>query len=297
MKVLVTGATGFVGTHLTRQLTKRGDEVSVIVRRSSDTHALTKFLKNERIHEHDGTIARMVDIVATAEPNAVIHLVSLFISEHKTSEIEALVSSNLSFGLQLLEGMALSGVRNFVNAGTIWQNFKDEDYNPVNLYAATKEAFEDLARFYVEAHDFTFTTLKLYETYGPEDSRRKLLPLLIEAAKSGEKLSMTPGEQLLDFVHIDDVVSAFIMAADRQVQGEAKKIETFALSSKAQISLLDLVKLLEEVSGSRLRIEFGGRPYRKREVMVPCQARRLLPGWEAKISLRDGLSQFLGNHV
>ena len=100
---------------------------------------------------------------------------------------------------------------------------------------------------------------------------------------------MSPGEQLIDLVHIDDVVQAFLIAAgclDRQPAGTH---ETYAVSSGSPLPLRQLVELYRQITGTDVRVHWGGRPYRPREVMVPWNAGKLLPGWQPRISLEEGL--------
>ena len=132
-----------------------------------------------------------------------------------------LVDSNVLVGTQVAEAMLRAGCRGIVNTGTSWQRDARGAYDPVCLYAATKQAFEDVLTYYVSAEGFAATTLRLYDTYGPDDPRPKLVNALAGALRSGTPLSLSPGEQLLDLVHIDDVTAAFAAAGRRLLDGGA----------------------------------------------------------------------------
>ena len=122
--------------------------------------------------------------------------------------------------------------------------------------------------------------LKLFDTYGPNDPRPKLFRLLKTVSERQEPLAMSPGEQLIDLVYIDDVVKAYLIAAERLQAGLAYDHESYAVSSGRPISLKELVRTYEQVTGKKLPIQWGGRPYRPREVMVPWNRGEKLPGWE-----------------
>ncbi|GAH74036.1 unnamed protein product, partial [marine sediment metagenome] len=203
---LVTGATGFVGSHLVRRLIKDGWEAHIITRSSSSLAQLEDVCNKIIVHRHDGTTNSMINIVKGVKPEIVFHLASLFLAQHTSEDIERLVQSNLLFGVQLAEAMTLQGVTKLVNTGTSWQHFQNEPYNPVCLYAATKQAFKDMLKFYVEASELKVITLKLFDTYGPDDPRPKLFTLLRKVADEQTELAMSPGEQLIDLVYIDDVI-------------------------------------------------------------------------------------------
>jgi nucleoside-diphosphate-sugar epimerase len=166
---LITGATGFVGAHLAQRLFTEGWDVHAIVRHNSDISP--KWMKQPTltVHEHDGSTRGMTAIVADAKPSVVFHLASLYLVQHQSSDLEPLVSSNILFGTQLLEAMVESKAYALVNTGTSWQHYENKPYNPVNLYAATKQAFLDIVQFYVEATPMKAITLKLFDTYGPGD--------------------------------------------------------------------------------------------------------------------------------
>ena len=286
---LVTGATGFVGSHLVKRLINDGWNVNIIARPNSSLNIISDIIEKLTIHRYDGTTDRMLDILSEAKPKIVFHLASLFIAEHQPKNIEQLIKSNILFATQLVEAMVRNGVYSLVNTGTSWQHYNNEDYNPVCLYAATKQAFEDILRFYVEATPLRVITLKLFDTYGPNDPRPKLFNLLKKVAEEQKPLAMSQGEQLIDIVYIDDVIDAFMIAAERLLNGKVENYEDYAVSSGKPIKLRELVETYEKAIGKKLPIEWGGRPYRSREVMVPWNKGRLLPGWSIKMGLEEGI--------
>ena len=291
--VLVTGATGFVGAHLTRRLVADGWDVHLVVGPGSDLARLGPAADRVRAHVHDGTTEGLIALVGAAGPDPVIHLASLFLAQHAPADVAGLVASNVLFGTQLVEAMAQHGVTRLLNTGTSWQHYENRDGAPVNLNAATKEAFEAVLAYYVEAQGLRVLTLKLFDTYGPDDPRPKLLTLLRRTAASQQPLAMSPGEQLLDLVHIDDVVAAYRVAAERLLANQVEVHERYAVSSGAPRSLREVVAAFEEASGTRLPIQWGGRPYRPREVMRPWDSGRPVPRWQPRLSLLDGFRRTL----
>ena len=286
---LVTGATGFVGGRLARRLLADGWETHAIVRPSSNAVALRGVLGSGNVHVHDGRTAELIDILRSVHPEIVFHLASVFVAEHSTDDVGPLVQSNVLFGTQLLEAMTVAGVSTIVNTGTTWQHYEGREYSPVSLYAATKQAFEDILQFYCEARGFRALTLELPDTYGPSDKRPKLLSLLERAARSGETLQMSPGEQLLDLLHVDDVVHGYEVAADGLLTGHLPSPSQYRLSSGSLVRLKDIVELYRQATGHTVSVAWDGRPYRVREVMEPASPMPVLPEWQPSISLKDGL--------
>ncbi|MBF0332408.1 MAG: NAD(P)-dependent oxidoreductase [Alphaproteobacteria bacterium] len=284
MRVLLTGATGFVGGALAARLCGEGHAVHAVIRPTSDAGRLPAGVTP---HVHDGRTDTLIAIVAAAAPEVVIHAASLFVAQHRPADIEPLVAANLLFGTQLLEAMDLAGVRRLINTGTSWQHYRGDDFEPVNLYAATKRAFEALLDYYVAARGFAAVDLLLYDTYGPGDPRRKVLALLLGLARDGGALEMSPGEQKLDLVHIDDVCDAFL-AGLGVVAAPGRR--SHAVASGRLVTLKELAGIVEGVTGRPLRIAWGARPYRDREVMLPWPGRGPLPGWRAKVALEAGIA-------
>ena len=288
MNILVTGATGFIGTNLTRELRKQHnlfalgqfeDDSEKLglpgIAMTDDIQQLAGYIKNNNIE-------------------GVIHLASLYLTVHTPDQVKDLVSSNVYFGTAVLEAASLAGcVKWFLNTGSIWQNYnsKGTEYNPVNLYAATKQAFIDMAKYYSDVFGIKFCTLKLCDTYGPNDTRKKILKLFKDFSESGEVLKMSPGEQKLDLIYISDIIAGFSRLVDL-LASDVELADEYVLTSGRQIPLKELARLFCDVSGRKLNIEWGGRPYRDREVMVPWKGTPV-PGWTARVSVKEGICLFL----
>lgn len=293
MNILVTGATGFVGKHLVKDLQCCAHEVHILVRPSTDCSSINV----NHIFTFNDNIEALSVYLQQEQIDGIIHLASLYVAEHKVEQIKPIIDSNIYLGTVLLEAAKMAGVKWFLNAGTIWQNYNVPDYsdqyNPVNLYAASKQAFITMAKYYTETSPLRFCTLKLCDTYGADDTRRKIFTLFDEIAVSGKELGMSPGEQRLDILHIDDVVSGFIQLTS-MLQDEASDLsEEYVLTSGQTYSLKELAHLYEQQNNVRLNIQWGGRCYRQREVMKPYVG-NILPNWRASKRAIDMLNKVIG---
>ena len=176
-----------------------------------------------------------------------------------------------------------------INTGTSWQHYEDRDYNPICLYSATKQAFQDILKYYTEATELRVLTLKLFHTYGPNDRRNKLFCQLRNAIKENTILNMTPGEQLIDIVYIDDVIKAYKIASDRLEEKKGLKMEEFIVSSGKHISLKKLVRTYYGIMNEDEKINWGGNKYRPREEMKPYTNGAILPKWKPQVMLEQGI--------
>lgn len=285
---LVTGATGFIGSHLVSRLVRDGWQVHIVSREGSHLPNAPEFSQVSN-HAHDGTTEGMIRLVGDAKPNVVFHLASLFLSQHEPRDVEGLILSNVLFGGQLLEAMKINHVTHIINTGTSWQHYENQDYSPVNLYAATKQAFQDLLAYYVDARKIKAVTLKLSDTYGRNDPRPKLLNLLVKHGSNDAPLLLSPGDQYIDIVHVSDVVQAYITAADRLMADAVKKHEIYSVTSGEPIKLKALVEKIQRLLGLKCRVAWGAREYREREVMEPWIGTKL-PGWKPVVNMESALS-------
>ena len=295
MKILVTGANGFIGQNLVKVLLDKNYEVHCIVRVDSNTSNISQ---NITIFKYDQNIDGLIEYFNEQKFDGLIHLASLFLATHTKNDISNLISSNIKFGTELLEACKVSDVKWFINTGTFWQNYENEDYNPVNLYASTKEAFENIAKYYTETSNLIFTTIKLNDTFGANDTRNKVFNLWNKIAKSGETLEMSAGEQIIDISYIDDVVLAYevLITHLSSDQKEDFKNKEFVVTNNEKYSLKELSKLFEEATNTKLSIKWGARPYREREVMIPYNNGEIVPNWKQKYTLKEAIKKTIGEN-
>lgn len=290
-RALITGASGFVGACLAKHLVKHGWQVHLMVRHNSNLEELTQCVDPLQVHRIDGSYESIEMAVRNSNPDVVFHLASLFLAQHQPNDVNRLVESNVLFPTCLLEAMYRCGVRNLINTGTSWQHYQNKEYCPVNLYAATKDAFERLIAFYVDAHGFKVKTLKLFDTYGPGDKRKKLFYLLRKAARSGESLDMSAGEQIINLVYGEDVAEAFLLAGQQLLEQSAICHDAYGVAGKQFLSLRDLVGIYSRVTGFAININWGALPYRPREVMSPWTSYTPVPQWTPLMSLDEGIAR------
>jgi len=291
-KVVITGATGFVGSNLTRFFLEQNKEVYLIVRPQSNVSLFENNNENLHVFRYDKEVQTLIAFLKEVQPDCVFHLASNFIAEHHTAQIDALVQSNITFGLHLIEAMKEAGVKKLINTGTSWQHYNNEAYNPVCLYAATKQAFENLIEYYVQAEAFQVITLKLFDTYGETDTRPKLINLLHKFADEQTELNMSPGEQMINLVHIDDVCNAYAVAYSLLLNEKQQVHLKYAVSSNKSYQLKEVIQVFESVTNKKINVVWGGKPYRKREVMNLWEKGETLPNWQINIGLKEGLKKY-----
>jgi nucleoside-diphosphate-sugar epimerase len=291
MKLLVTGTTGFIGNHLTEKLLKDGHTITALVRPTSSTESLST--KKIPHYIFDTDIVALTAFMQQEQFDGVIHLASLFLAQHKPEDIKNLVESNVFLGTALLEASTKSNNPWFINTGTFWQHYNNAEYSPVNLYAATKQAFQTIAQYYIETAGINFVTIQLNDTFGLNDTRSKVFNLWMKISKSQEPLDMSPGEQKMDINYIENVVDGFVhMTAllekdtDKTLRGEV-----FAISAQERYSLKELANIFEKVTGAKLPINWGKKEYRLREVMEPWNKGKPIPGFTPKVTLEEGIKK------
>ncbi|MFP7298718.1 NAD-dependent epimerase/dehydratase family protein [Neobacillus niacini] len=293
LRVFVTGATGYIGSFLAKRLLEEGCTVHILVRNTSNLKLINPIIDNLFVHVYDGSYESIDRAIQKARPDLVFHLSSFASITIQTSDIENMISSNILLGTFLAEAMSKHRVTKIINTSSYSQHYNQQEYLPNSLYAATKQAFEDILLYYAHFHSFNVINLVLFDNFGPNDPRNKIMNLLFRALKNGNVLSMSPGEQFLDLLYIDNVIDAYMIAASRLMDGKGKNVERFAVRSSKPIQLKELVQLIEKISDKKISVRWGDLEYRPGEIMIPWSKGEILPGWSPSISLEQGISLYL----
>jgi dTDP-4-dehydrorhamnose 3,5-epimerase len=281
--IALTGTTGFIGKNLVKQMSQNPDiKIHAIVRKNSDL----SFLKDHNIDLifYDGTFNSLNEFFSKEKIDVVIHLATLYLFEHKPQEIDGLIDSNIKFGCHLLEAAAMNNCRKFINAGSYIQNYFSEEYYSSCLYAATKESLQNIIDYYALNRGLSAITLKLYDVYGANDDRKKILNSFKKLSENGERLKMSPGEQELRLTYVDDVLEA-IEISIKMLENFTAEHKIYYVGAEAY-KLKEVAKIFEEISKKTLNIEWGAFPYREGQPMKSYIG-ELLPNWkftQSKIS-------------
>lgn len=288
MNILITGGTGYIGKNLVNTLLTKGNKVFLLKRKNSKND-----IKHENLVEiiYDGTSASLEKIKDKID--IVYHLATCFLVNHKTENLEELINSNILFGTQILEYMSKNNIKYFINTETYAESITGEEYNPQNLYSATKMAFKSILKYYVDTYDMKAISLVLSDTYGPNDTRKKFLNLVVDTLRSQDlNFKMSLGEQEICYIYIEDVVEAYLETGKLILSLKDKELRTYSVFGNEILTLNNLVDSLEKIFGKKLNIAKGYYPYRLREIMkFNYKHIERLPNWEPIISLEEGVKK------
>tara|TARA_X000000368_G_C23022466_1_gene708632 strand:- start:831 stop:1745 length:915 start_codon:yes stop_codon:yes gene_type:complete len=290
-KVLITGGTGYIGTHLTKKLLDDNWEVLLIVRNIDNVNPEYKqeLLTIYKIKENES----FEEIISKYEPNIVIHLASKITGYDTNKGLEDLINSNIVFGTKIIEAMLKTNVKHFINTGTYWEHYDNSLYSPVDLYAASKHAFQVILQKYVESNNIKALTLKLHDTYGPADGRKKIITEFVKAAMTGKELFLSPGYQKLNLVHIDDVVQGYMHAVESIMDKKYKGHNEYFLKVNENYNLREIASIIEDILGKEINIQWGSIDYKERVIMEPPDVIPILPGWQPKVQLIEGIQSVI----
>lgn len=290
-RVLITGITGYIGSNLARHLLSEF-EIYGLVREPVNLEYIEDIAPQIHFLFYDGGYPSMAAALEESRPDLVYHLAAYYNGSRGAEQTPKLISSNVTLGAYLLEAMSACGSPALVFATTYMTHYRGEIYCPVNLYAATKQAFSDLLAYYTDSGLLRAATLVISDTYGPGDHRPKVLNIVKKAARTGERMLFSPGNIPYDVVYIDDVVSAFRLTGERLLQEEFQN-DVFQIIPESPLSLRETVEMMLKVNHLTLNAGWGERPAADREMSELVRLYPTPPGWKPRISLAEGLKNLL----
>lgn len=286
---IITGGTGYVGNQLAKHLSKQGWQLTLITRTSS------KKAKNldAKYIEYDGTIESLAGLNPSNQQDSVVfHLATDATITSEANQIEKTIDANIKFGTHLLSCMLKQGLRNIVITESYWQFDAHGELSGNTLYASSKSAFSIIAKYFSTLGLKTIS-LVLYDIYGPNDPRKKLINTIKSLTNKESFIELTPGEQLLDFVHIDDVIAALETAGETltSTKGATKTYSRHTVRSMETRRLKDFIDILCESIESPPTLLWGAKRYPRHQIMTPWfpDNKKQLPDWTPKHSFESGI--------
>ena len=277
MKILITGATGFIGKQLISHFSRLGHSLSI--------HCRTQ--PNEIdpcVLVFTGALNHLQKEIIAFSPEYVFHLAGSSIYPKNAEEEVELWSANVLYGNTLLNILKEIPGLVFVNFTTSLAYDGIELY-PFSYYALTKANFVQSLHYFTRYYNFRVFNLILYTIYGKGDKTKRALNYILDSLVASKPISMSPGEQLMDFIHVDDVVGLCLQLLENKPN---KKMEEIHVGTGRGTTLKQAAKLIASLSHQKANIHFGSIPYRKEEKMVniaPISQNRF---WNSSVEIETG---------
>lgn len=295
MQVLVTGATGFVGSYLTRILVREKCAVYVLIRRTSDRWRLKDILGSLNVINCDLTRQDALKMVIKEVcPDVCFHLAWKATPGKYLGSTDSL--SMLFASAHLASQLADNGCKRFIGVGTCFEYdvqrpgylSEDSPTSPRGLYGASKLAAFHILGELSRAAGMDFTWLRLFYLYGPFEDNRRLVPYIICSLLRNEEARITSGDQVRDYLHVEDVADAIWAVFKHRITGAVN------VGSGNPLPIKEIASIIGQTIGKPLLIRMGGLPKPDSDPSFICansSLLRLKTGWAPKYDIEQGLHQ------
>jgi UDP-glucose 4-epimerase len=281
-RALVTGASGFIGARLCRRLVDDGAEVHAISRRPQEGAAL-------RWWQCDlGDADAVAGCLERIRPDVVYHLAGYVSGSRELDAVLPSLRDNLVSAVNVLVAAARIGCSVVLAGSQEEPEPAPEDPVPASPYAAAKLAVGSFARMLHALHGLQVVNLRIFMVYGPgQHDRTKLVPYVITSLLRGERPRLSSGTRPVDWVYVDDVVDAFIVASSRNDLAGT----TFDVGTGELVTIRAIVERIVETVGAGVEPDFGALPERPLEIVRAADIARTrdILGWRPRTPLAEGL--------
>ena len=281
--VLITGGLGYVGSHLVEQLKKTNNEITILIRESDKEHRIGNEFRLVTIEELEKSPENLMI-------NTVVNLAGKYSFDHQVIGVNELLLSNVVLPARIAAAVSSAGAKvHWVQASTFMQHYKGADRAPTCFYASTKQSVEDVLHWF-KSEDFRVTSLILPHIFGEEDPRDKLINLLLRSVKSGSKIQLSSGTQIMDLVHISDITKAI-----ERVLLDKGPAGRWQITSDKAIRVAEIVEYIRSTSENALNVQFDESLDRAMDCYELWLNAPTLPNWTASKELFNWLSTQLAS--
>jgi len=288
VKILITGAAGFIGANLTRKLIKTGNEINILIKETSNLWRINDIVSNCNVHKIDlKKVEDVRNVVKEVNPELVYHCAGhgIYSSQKNNTEI---FSTNILGTFNLLNALnENNNLHRLVNLGSFFEYLT----NPTDPYTISKITQTKLAEHFFKEKKLPIITLRLFTPYGKFDSPGRLICDLMIALIRNKPLEIFSKYTKRDFIHIDDVITALEIASQQpDITGEIIDIGT-----GNEISVEEIVSMSNQLSDNELVINWNDTKQREVDILPENiflgrqQTQKL--NWNPSTSLEDGLQR------
>ena len=289
--ILLTGATGFIGSRLLAALLDSGQKVLAVKRSFSNIEKISNYSDNGNLILFDLDIRDLKEIFDLYEIDAIVHMATEY--GRGDTLVADILEANVIFPMRLAELGKKHGVKCFINTDSYF-NKNGSSYSNLQTYSRSKK--DVLSWLNQLGGEMKVINVILEHVYGPFDSSTKFVESLIQniGVKQVSEIALTHGHQKRDFIYLDDVVNAYIKIIQH---GTKEKFPTkiFELGTGDSVEVRKFAELLKEISSSKTTLSFGDIPYRGDEIMdskADISALQQL-GWSSEVKIKSGIEKIL----
>jgi UDP-glucose 4-epimerase len=295
MRVFLTGASGFVGCHLLPLLVSRGHEVAVLMQPGIDPWRIRDSLGLVRVIEADlASPEHYRGALGEFAPDTIVHLAWDGVTGEARNDTRQL--ANITWAAALLELGRQVGATNWIGLGSQAEYGRHSarlnelaTTRPTTLYGIAKLATCQATQLLCAQYGVRYAWLRLFSSYGPKDHPTWMVPYLILSLLRGHKPALTAGEQLWDYVYVEDVAeAAYAVAVTPSAQG------VYNVGSGKALPLRRIVEQVRDCVNPNLPLGFGEVAYRSDQIMhLQADISRLnaATGWAPKVGLANGMQR------
>ena len=278
----MTGSTGFIGKIFLKNALYNGYNVLDILRIKNKKNKELKFLKRKYNQTYNSIFYSKVEEINDKLKNKkidyFINFATLYKNSHKQNEIPLFINSNIIFPTIILENIYLK-VKKIINLGSMMQHMYGKDYLPKNFYASTKSGFEMILKFYSsQKKNLKCYNLKIFESFGEFDKRKKLIPTLIKNYKKNLQTKVLSNKLELNIIHVNDIVKAVNILLKKNL-----KSGNYCLKHSKNIKISNLISRINNKSNKKIKVKFLNKKIEKPFI----NKIRVLPGWKADKNLQN----------
>ena len=252
--ILITGASGFIGSHVLDECLKNNFNVHAIFRDSKKNVIFVKKYKKQIFPIFYDNIYEIKNKLTNCKIDYVIHCATHYIKKHDHNDIENIIKSNVLFSTILLDAVVNIKIKKFINLGTVWQHFNDTKNLAFNLYAATKQSFECIFNYYKNQYTkIKFYNILLTDTFGTNDKRKKLIPILLKNfnKKNQDKINI-PKNLSMNLVNINEVTKCLNILLKNNSESN-----NYVIKSKQDVKIFDLINFLNDNLEKKIKINWS----------------------------------------
>lgn len=295
--MFLTGAAGFIGSHLTRRLVSLGAKVNVLLHGEDDWRI--RDLNNQiSVFKCDiRNIEALRKIISRVKPQKAFHLAASINLRNDFDLLSDLIDVNLKGTLNIAKCLSETGCDFLALAGSCDEYgrhshvFKEDmKPDPLSYYSCSKTSSSLFCNVLVSHTPMAVATLRFFTVYGPAQDGKMFIPQLIISALKNKDMDMTGGKQTRDFIFVNDLVDACVSAS--LVQGISG--ETINICTGISYGIKDAAEMVLELMDRPIKLNVGAVPYREQEIWTvygDCSKANNLLKWNAKIDLKTGLKK------